>query len=153
MFKKILVALDFSPHSSGALLTAADLAVRFGAFLTLLHVHDAAPYALSSDFELFTVEQRDRLREQIEKALAAAQQQATAAGVGNVQTRLLEGAPANVIARYAEEGGFDLIVLGTHGRRGFQHALLGSVAERVVRLAPCPVLTVRPVGGTEAGKS
>src|SRR5688572_29891680 len=101
MFKKILVGLDFSPHSTAALLTAADLAVRGGAFLTLLHVHDAAPYALSSDYEFFTAEQRDRLREQIEKALAAAQLQATGLGVAGVQTRLLEGAPASVIARYA----------------------------------------------------
>jgi nucleotide-binding universal stress UspA family protein len=152
MFKKILVGLDFSPASSEALLMAAGLAARYGAFLTLLHVHDAAPYTLSSDFELFTAEQRDRLREQLEKALAAAQLQASAAGVASVQTRLLEGAPANVIAHYAEEGGFDLVVLATHGRRGLQHAMLGSVAERVVRLAPCPVLTVRPTAKAEGGR-
>jgi nucleotide-binding universal stress UspA family protein len=55
----------------------------------------------------------------------------------------LQGWAAGEITQFAKEGGFDLIVMGTHGRSGLKHLLLGSVAERVVRTAPCPVLTVR----------
>ena len=83
------------------------------------------------------------MRAEIERELSALRVRAETAGASAVQTLVAEGSPAEEIARCAERGGFDLIVIGTHGRRGVQRVLIGSVAERVVRLAPCPVLTVR----------
>jgi nucleotide-binding universal stress UspA family protein len=143
-YEKILIPVDFSPHSTFAVRLGADLARRFHGSVTLLYVHDPLPYALPDEYELFSPEQRNRLQSLIQKALAAAQQRAETAGAPSVQSKMLEGNPASEIVRFAEEGGFDLIVMGTHGRRGMQHAVLGSVAERVVRAAACPVLTARP---------
>ncbi|HWM86759.1 MAG TPA: universal stress protein, partial [Kofleriaceae bacterium] len=67
-------------------------------------------------------------------------------GLREVGTNISQGVPFAEVVREAREGGFDLIVMGTHGRTGLRHALIGSVAEKVVRKAPCPVLTVRPPG-------
>jgi nucleotide-binding universal stress UspA family protein len=142
-FDKILIPVDFSAHSSLAVRLGADLASRYGGAITLLHVHDPLPYALPDNYQLFSPEQRRRLVEEIQKSLSAAQRRAETAGATSVQTKLLEGSPASEIVRFAGASGFDLIVMGTHGRRGLEHALLGSIAERVVRAAPCPVLTVR----------
>lgn len=143
MFKRILVPVDFSPHSTFAVRLGADLARRHSGAITLLHVFDPLPYALPGDVDALLPDQRQRLDSQTQKSLAAAQRRAETAGAPRVQRQLLEGNPAEEIVRFASEGQFDLIVMGTHGRRGLQHALLGSIAERVVRLAPCPVLTAR----------
>jgi nucleotide-binding universal stress UspA family protein len=143
IFDKILVPTDFSAYSTSALRTGSELARRFGSAITLSHVYDPLPYALPGDLAPFNEEQQSRLRAEIEKELAALRVRAETAGAASVQTLVAEGQPAEEIARCAERGGFGLIVVGTHGRRGFQRALLGSVAERVVRLAQCPVLTVR----------
>jgi nucleotide-binding universal stress UspA family protein len=67
-----------------------------------------------------------------------------------VETKLLQGFVAGQIVEFASRGEFDLVVMGTHGRTGMQHLFLGSVAERVVRLAHCPVLTVKPARQQEA---
>lgn len=143
LFKKILVPVDFSPHSTFAVRLGADLARRSSGAVTLLHVFDPLPYALPGDYEVFEPEQRQRLDSQIHRSLAAAQRRAETAGAPRVTTQLREGSPAAEIVELAAAGQFDLIVMGTHGRRGLQHAILGSIAERVVRLAPCPVLTAR----------
>lgn len=143
LFKQILVPLDFSAPANAAVQLAADMAGRLHGSLTLLHVHDPLPYALPTDYEFYTPEQRGRLMAEIEKALAAAKRSAQTAGALEVQTKCIAGNPSEQIAEFARAGNFDLIVMGTRGRRGIQHALLGSVAERVVRTAPCAVLTVR----------
>lgn len=143
LFKQILVPLDLSASASAAVQLAADLAGRLQGSLTLLHVYDPLPYALPADYELYTPDQRGRLMAEIEKALAAAKRAAQTAGALEVQTKCIAGNPPEQIAEFARAGHFDLIVMSTHGRRGIQHALLGSVAERVVRTAPCAVLTVR----------
>ena len=143
MFQKILVPVDFSPYASYALRTAAELARRFNGSLTILHVHDALPLAFPDDLQPISKEQQAQLRARIDKELAALSVRAGTAGASGVETLVAEASPAEEIAHCAERGGFGLIVIGTHGRRGFQRLLLGSVAERVVRLAPCPVLTVR----------
>ena len=79
--------------------------------------------------------------------LAAAKELALAAGVREVETALLQADDARIeIARFASERESNLIVMGTHGRSGWKHLRLGSVAERIVRTAPCPVLTVRSEG-------
>lgn len=143
LFKHILIPVDFSTHSTAALRLGADLAARFQSSLTLLHVYDPLPYALPADYEMYTPEQRKIILAELEKGLATAQRRAETAGALRVHTQLIEGTPAKAIAEFAATKHIDLIVIGTRGRRGLQHALLGSVAERVVRTAPCPVLTVR----------
>ena len=77
------------------------------------------------------------------QGLAEAARRVAAAGALDVVTVLCEGSPYDEILAHAREGRFDLIVMGTHGRTGLEHMLMGSVAEKVVRTAPCPVLTVR----------
>jgi nucleotide-binding universal stress UspA family protein len=81
----------------------------------------------------------------LEKSLEAEARSVEDAGVAAVHTMLIQGVAQAEIVRLASEQGFDLIVMGTHGRTGLRHALLGSVAEKVVRKASCPVLTVRAV--------
>ena len=87
-------------------------------------------------------EMLDSLLQEAEKGLAALKSAAAGEGL-RVETHVLTGQPAHTIVEHARTGGFDLIVMGTHGRTGFSHLFVGSVAERVVRRAPCPVLTVR----------
>jgi universal stress protein A len=142
-FQKILVATDFSPHSALALQLAADLSRRYDASVTLAHVYEPVAYALPEGYQLFTEPQLAELFRAFDKQLAEQKQAALAAGALRVETQLANGFAASEICALAERGGFDLIVLGTHGRKGLSRVVLGSVAERVLRTAPCPVLTVR----------
>lgn len=147
-FHKILVPVDFSPHSTEAFKVGLDLAKRFGARLGMVHVHQPIVDSFPGSHMLppATVEQTLPLvRAALEKQLQGARAQALAAGVPDVEAQLVEGVPFTEITRVAREGGYDLIVVGTHGRTGIRHALIGSVAERVVRKAPCAVLAVRLV--------
>jgi len=151
MFEKILVPVDFSDHSTQALDTAAALAKDYDASLTIVNVYEPLALALPEGYQLFSQEQLDQLFEELQRKLVQQRQRAEAAGAKRVDSELLHGFAVTEIQSLAERGGYDLIVIGTHGRRGLSHALLGSVAERVVRLAPCPVLTVRaphPAAGT-----
>jgi nucleotide-binding universal stress UspA family protein len=79
----------------------------------------------------------------VKEKLHQVERDAAQAGAGEVSSSLRQGAPFDEIIANAREGGFDLIVMGTHGGSGLKHVLLGSVAEKVVRKAPCAVLTVR----------
>lgn len=142
MITKILVATDFSPVAAEAQRTALALAKQLGAEVTLLHVYGVPSY-MFFDGSSFVAPARvvaDIVAEGAHR-LAQAKDAAAAAGV-NVETVLQEGAVAEEIVRYGAEGGFQLIVLGTHGRRGVARWALGSVAERVVRTSKLPVLTV-----------
>jgi nucleotide-binding universal stress UspA family protein len=121
-WKKICCPIDFSEESRAALRVAADVARRFGAELTLLHVSD-------------TVQAADPSR-------LAAWSAGEAEGAPRTETAEAAGDPKIVIAEYANENGFDAIVMGTHGRTGRAHALFGSVAETTVRKARCPVMVV-----------
>jgi nucleotide-binding universal stress UspA family protein len=87
--------------------------------------------------------QLEEMRSVFEQRLAQATDAAETAGALRVESKLLTGPVANEITDFAEQGQFDLIVMGTHGRTGLRHLVLGSVAEKVVRTAPCAVLTVR----------
>jgi nucleotide-binding universal stress UspA family protein len=120
--REILCATDFSASSEAATRVALDYARHFGARLHLLHVAWAGADP------------------KVPPLLEGLKEEA-ARGVP-ILTAVESGAPAARIVQYAERHGIDLIVLGTHGRTGVTRALLGSVAERVVRTAPCPVLTV-----------
>jgi universal stress protein A len=142
-FRKILVPTDFSAAAEAATFIAGDLSHRFEAPLTIVYVFERTVYPLRDEYVLFTTEQLDRMFAEFNQRLAGARQQALDARAIEVTTRLLHGWATGEITSFASEGGFDLIVMGTHGRRGIKHLVLGSVAERVVRTAPCAVLTVR----------
>jgi universal stress protein A len=133
--KRILVPVDFSQDSLNALNSARDLAQHFGAELLLLHV--IAPIDLITVSEVF-----DEQRRASDAALARIGADLHAAGQ-RFRLMVKAGVPSGVIVDTAKRAGADLIVIGTHGRTGLAHMLIGSVAEKVVRTAPCPVLAVR----------
>ena len=142
--RRILVPTDFSPHSNEATAWAADLAGRYGSAIVLVHVYQPVSMILPEGFVLKSAEEIADLLHSLDAALAEAKGQLAriAPGVA-IDSVLLQGTPFAEIVRHARENGFDLIVLGTHGRTGLSHVVLGSVAEKVVRKAHCPVLTVR----------
>lgn len=142
---KICCAIDFSDASRLAMAEAADLARRFGAELTLVHVHELPPGADApvdeSEIEVISVD--------LERSLAAWRAEAARSLGEPVRSRVRVGDPAKEIVRFARDTGVDLIVMGAHGDRGVRALVLGSVAERVTRDAPCPLLVVRPKEKTE----
>jgi len=139
-FERILVATDFSDGSQQALEYALRIAEKFGSELTLVHSWDAPNYAYATDLYLPT----DMLV-RIERAAVERLEQATTelkARFPGAKSLLRSGSPWEQILGGATDVKADLIVMGTHGRRGFERALLGSVAEKVVRMSRVPVLTV-----------
>ena len=142
--KRMLVPTDFSPPSEIALAYALDLAAREGASVHVLHVLDDVQFAAAYPDGLYVqlAGLEARLIDEGRKRLADAAAKAEAAGVA-ATIDVVVGKPAPAIAGEAEKRGTDLIVMGTHGRSGLAHLVLGSVAETVLRTAPCPVLTVR----------
>jgi nucleotide-binding universal stress UspA family protein len=144
--RRILVPTDFSPTSDAALAQARELAAALGASLRLVHVFDDGfvTGAMTADGQTFLPPD---LRAQVTSAVDARLRERLREQVGTClghDTALLTGPVANSIVDYARTHAIDLIVMGTHGRSGLAHILLGSVAEHVVRTAACPVLTVRP---------
>lgn len=140
-FGKILVPLDFSVPSLEALEYAVALGSKLGSTLHLLHVVEDPVNAVGPDG--YIVDLPALKAEMAGDATRRLTEAADNIKGLTVTTQVVEGRPAQSIARVAEADGVDLIVMGTHGRGGFAHLLLGSVAERVIRLAPCPVLAVR----------
>ena len=141
---RILVPTDFSATADAALDYAFVLAERFGAPIELLHVLDDPFVADGMAAEAYISEAPVLRSAMLRDAQERLRHRATTReGVTHIDTEVLFGHGARTIAEYAAERGVDLIVMGTHGRTGFAHLLLGSVAERLVRTAPCPVLTVR----------
>ena len=139
-FNNILVPTDFGPSSDTALELAIDLALRYGATLTLVHTYEIPAYAYAG----MTYTAVDLMTPLMDAARAelAAKVKATSARVPSVKSSLRMGVAWQEILTTAEETHADLIVMGTHGRKGVVHALIGSVAEKVVRMAKPPVLTV-----------
>lgn len=141
---RILVPTDFSKHSQNALTYAVAFAEKFGAEIYLLHVvQDLAlfiPEAVTAGPPL--VPPVDQLTAAVRTALARVITENQLQRL-TVHPEVREGTPFYEIVRFAQEKEIDLIVMGTHGRGGLAHVLLGSVTEKVVRKAPCPVLTVR----------
>jgi len=139
--KKILVPTDFSEFSQAAIRYGQELATRYQAELHLIHVLEMHP-SLTPTFELGLA-----LPSQIQESRAAAEETLAKlpadTSVACVRA-VLEGKPVVEILRYAREKEIDLLVATTHGRTGLAHVLMGSVAENLVRMATCPVLTVRP---------
>jgi len=143
--KKIILATDFSDASREAAYHALLLAQTYKAELKALHVFDIsawnipAQYYLKPGFEGFV----DSIEETRKRGKDALKELAKSFGI-KVETTFTEGDPGHEIIRVAEELNADLIVLGSHGYTGWKRFTLGSVAEFVVRHAPCPVFTVRP---------
>jgi nucleotide-binding universal stress UspA family protein len=138
---KILVPVDFSKHSQRALDEAIGLAKTFDAELHLLHCYQL--YPAGAPYDVVLPESYERaIQESVRGRLSEWRQRASAQGV-RVQEHISASAPANGVVDLAETLGADLIVMGTRGLTGLKHVLLGSVAERTIRTAPCPVLTVK----------
>jgi nucleotide-binding universal stress UspA family protein len=138
-FRHILVPTDFSETAGEALDYAVDLATKFEAELTLLHVYEFPVYSYWSGIYVPTVDLYAAAKKATEDAaLALRKRWSKSEGL------IVEGMPWEQIAYLAKDRREDLIVIGTHGRRGISRALLGSVAEKVVRMSSVPVLTVRP---------
>jgi universal stress protein A len=143
-FRKILVPTDFSETAATALYYAKELARQFGAELHLLHVCEDP--MLLSGWPTFTSESTSDIGEEAAVLRDQLKTLVTTEGAEPLKTEVhvVVGQPTGfAIAQYALDGEFELIVMGTHGRGPVTHALLGSVAEKVVRSAPCPVLTIR----------
>jgi nucleotide-binding universal stress UspA family protein len=143
-WKSICCPVDFSDASGAALQVAADLARRTGAALTLLHAYPVPGYTFPDGSVVASPRMLQELADQAARHLAEWQQKARDLGAPSVSGETLVGEPAKEIVAFSQGHGVDLLVLGTHGRTGLEHALMGSVAERVVRRARCPVLTVHP---------
>jgi nucleotide-binding universal stress UspA family protein len=141
--RKILVPTDFSTGARAAIKAALGMARSLGAEITLLNVFPLPNYILP-DGSVFLAEAPTfaQIATRASEALGEIKKSLSAEGL-TVHIEAVAGAPAEEIVRVARDGGFDMIVMGTHGRTGWAHLLIGSVAERVVRLSPCPVLTVR----------
>jgi nucleotide-binding universal stress UspA family protein len=139
--KKILCPTDFSDASKKAIEVAVPLAEKFGAEIHLLHVVPPMPHLEPSVTAHFDVPEYERLL----SADAKKNLSALAKSIGNVKTHeiLSHGNPAEEILRAADEKKIDLIVIATAGHTGWERAVFGSVAEKVVRRASCPVLTIR----------
>ena len=139
---KICCPVDFSETSRAALEEAAELARRYEAELALVHVFE--PPAATADLMVAPPEMFEQTAKDLERKLELWKGEAERRGAKVVRAVVMTGAAATEAVRFAREGGYDLVVMGTHGRRGIRHLVLGSVAERVVREAPCAVLVVRP---------
>lgn len=142
VWKNILLATDFSESAEPALALALQLTRDSGAALTLVHTWELPAYAYPglgfAPADVLTGIE-SAARSQLEELLGRVRKE-----VPHAKAVLCRGFAADEIVREAERSKSDLIVIGTHGRRGVAHVVLGSVAERVVRTSPVPVLTVRP---------
>jgi len=142
--KNVLFAADFSESSQNALRYAMSFAREYEAKLWALHVVDEAANAVCYDMmagqllDDLRIDVEQRAQEKMRRLIAPDK----ATGL-NWEGLVRKGSPAQEIVDMAQEVEADMIVCGTHGRTGLKHLLFGSVAEKVVRLAPCPVLTVR----------
>lgn len=144
-FKRILAPMDFSPYSDEGIRYASYLAAKFGAEVIAFHVltakemeeKEALPPPSGYVDEIYREAERE-VSERYKKAAVDGKNGA------KVQSVVSSGVPFVEIIRKARDENCDLIVMATHGRTGLSHVLVGSVAEKVVRMADCPVLTIRP---------
>jgi nucleotide-binding universal stress UspA family protein len=152
--QRILVPIDFSTASRAALEQAIMLAEAFDARIDALHVWEPAPAVtpaqlgwMAADAGTFCARVEKELQERVEALVAEVAPKSR----DRIHIIVEAGYVAHTILEKLGETAYDLVVMGTHGRRGFKHLVLGSVAERLVRSAPCPVLTTR--APAEAGKT
>ncbi len=138
--KKILVPTDFTVYSDHAIEYAIMVARKFEAKILLIHVIEPFAYSVTDTVQI--IDHYTALKTVARPILDNLQKRLLKKGI-KVDCTLLDGNPYLEIVEKSRQAGADLIIMGTHGRTGIDHILMGSVAERVVRLAPCPVLTVR----------
>lgn len=143
IISKILHPTDFSTNSETALKYACFISTQFSADLYILHIAESAPLMIPMVNLGFPADYFQRQLRHANESLSALPDKVVN-HTGNVIRNVYEGKPAEQIIRYANDNAIDMIVMGTHGYTGLEHALLGSVAEYVVRKASCPVLTVHP---------
>jgi nucleotide-binding universal stress UspA family protein len=140
--QRFLVPLDFSEYADQALDYAITLAGQLGARVTLLHVIQPLPLGGVDMGVTLPFTYIQELEGEMQRSMESSLERVTAAGLEG-EIVIVHGVPFHEIIETAKTQQVDLIVMGTHGRTGFQYVLLGSVAEKVVRLAPCPVLVAR----------
>ena len=144
IIRNILVSTDFSEFSTAAVEYASSFALLYGARIHLVHVIEPGHVVGVHNIELSSVSIPSDLeaiaQEEMRKFVYWKFQNTT-----NLEQVILHGEPHKEITAYAQENEIDLIVIATHGRTGFAHMLMGSVAEKVVRLSPIPVLAVKPL--------
>ncbi len=146
--KRILVPIDFSEHSAKAVRYGTELTAKFGADLHLLHAVETTTIMYGEGTGMYGDSTLYFSPESLAEVEAAAVKQLDDLKIDladdlQVIRTVLHGHPFVEIVRYAKDNDIDLIVVGTHGRGAIAHMLIGSVAEKVVRKAPCPVLVVR----------
>ncbi len=141
-WKNICCAIDFSEPSRCAMETAADLANRLAAELTIVHVNEGGVVA-SGEMGLSPPELMEQATRELEPKVRTWMHRAEEVLGRPVRTKVLTGNAADEIHAFLRQGGFDLLVMGTHGRAGLAHFVVGSVAEEVQRRAEQPVLVVR----------
>jgi nucleotide-binding universal stress UspA family protein len=149
-FTNILVPTDFTESCRAAIDAAVDLAARFDASITLVHVWEVPPsvaVGLGTNAVELLMPMQEAARKQLDVEV-----QALKARAPTVASELRSGTVWEEILAVARERNADLIVIGTHGRTGLRHAVLGSVAEKVVRTSPVPVLTVRSASPDAASR-
>jgi nucleotide-binding universal stress UspA family protein len=146
--KKILVPTDFSEASDAALEYAVTLGQKLGATVSLVHSFELPLVGFPDGALTISAEMASNIIGAAEKALRRVAEDYAKRGI-QIETRLEQADPRDGVLSAATKVGADLIVMGTHGRRGFARALIGSVTEAVVRISPIPVLTVH--AGAKAG--
>jgi len=148
--RRILVPIDYSENSKAALSYGAELAQSFGAALDIVHVWDRPTYVSDAVMVQRPGEAHkpigELIRENAQKDMNEFMATVTLPSGVPTQSRLLSGEPASTLVAELKKGEHDLVVLSTHGRTGIAHLLLGSIAEKLVRMSPVPVLTV-PLSG------
>jgi nucleotide-binding universal stress UspA family protein len=141
-YHRVLVATDGSEDAARAAEHAVAVAKAFGASLTVVSVVDTFIF-LEPQVAAYAMEIIDKERIFLRDTVDALAAKARAAGVANVETKLLEGFPRSTLIDAIEQSRADLVVVGSHGRNALQRILIGSTSEHLVRHAPCPVLVVR----------
>lgn len=141
---KICCPVDFSETSREALAQAVDIAAHGSARLVILHAYERAALGAAGEVLVTDPDLEDRLVHELNEQIERYRLEAERAVPGRVVAEATCGEAATEIVRFAERAGCDLIVMGTHGRSGIRRLVIGSVAESVVRHAPCSVLVVRP---------
>jgi nucleotide-binding universal stress UspA family protein len=142
-WKKILCPTDFSDTSRAALRVAITLAGKLEAELMLFHVYHAPGVTLPDGLVIGGPEQMLEISREVDQAMQRWLAEAESLGATRVATSTAIGETHSEIERVAAEGDYDVVVMGTHGRTGLSHALLGSTAEKVMQRCACPVLTIR----------
>jgi nucleotide-binding universal stress UspA family protein len=142
-WKRFCCAVDFSDPSRVAMREAAELARRFGGELELLHVHPLSAPAVDLGALPPPPDVLETVLRELRGTLASWQEEAAKIAGHPVNGTVVPGIPADDIGRFAGERRMDVVVVGSHGRKGLARLLLGSVAERVAREAPCAVVVSR----------